>query len=73
VYGDNFFSKASFTLQAIRLSGANALEAIQATDKSLLQKRDKLKDFEREFQQVCTSLPVKPAFFLWLPSSYCLR
>jgi hypothetical protein len=55
VYGDNFFWKASFTLHAARLTNGDVTEDLHATDKSILQKRDELKDFEKEFLQVCTA------------------
>ena len=52
MYGDNFFSTAHFTLAAQRLVDAEALEALLATDRALVERRGELHAFEKEFSQV---------------------
>jgi hypothetical protein len=50
VYGDNFFMKATYTVEARLLVEPGPTEALQQRDRAVLDERSELQSFEKEFK-----------------------
>eukprot|EP00850_Spirogloea_muscicola_P006757 SM000032S12141 [mRNA] locus=s32:704055:707223:- [translate_table: standard] len=52
VYGDNFFNKAAYTIEAVSLANhSEAKEALKQVEQAILTKREELRKFEAEYRE----------------------
>eukprot|EP00850_Spirogloea_muscicola_P011517 SM000071S21141 [mRNA] locus=s71:585059:588227:- [translate_table: standard] len=52
VYGDNFFNKAAYTIEAVSLANhSETKEALKQVEQAILAKRDELRKFEAEYRE----------------------
>eukprot|EP00850_Spirogloea_muscicola_P022725 SM000308S11835 [mRNA] locus=s308:52843:56001:- [translate_table: standard] len=52
VYGDNFFNKAAYTIEAVSLANhSETKEALKQVEQAILAKREELRKFEAEYRE----------------------
>jgi hypothetical protein len=51
VYGDNFFKRSQYTIQASILSDASMKTSLEKTEREIMEKRAQLLSFEKEFKR----------------------